>query len=339
MKPKLRSGQLATSSLGYTARNIPLIIGLFLFPALAVVAIELAYVMVAHGDVWSAILRGETGTMQTGYHGLPGYLAQWALYFITMLLLTPGAVRLSRIIAGDIERPGGLWHFSFGMREWRYVGASLLVSLVYIIFDLSLPAGWAQFANGGVLPNMYAILGIPQGLEIWIFLALTILMIWITVKLVPFLPMVAIEDRLTIGRGLGLSVGNFWNILGALILLVLILAAIYIALMIIVAIVAVILIFAVVLASGIDDPDQGTQVGTAMGFAIGFLSSYAFNAFSGAAAMVLATMIYLGIARPKTDQDLIDRLDDTPRKPEDEPDTDDEDGVKRDGETAASDRK
>ncbi|NHK26975.1 hypothetical protein FF098_003510 [Parvularcula flava] len=329
MKPKLRSGQLATSALGLTARNIPLIIRLFLFPALAVLAIEVIYLVTAFGDLWLAILQGDAGAIEAEAYGPSYYLADGARYVISMILFAPGTVRLSRIIAGDIEPPGGFWHFSFGAREWRYAIASVLVAAVSWIFFLALPGGLSEFVFGNFMPDIYALLGIPEGMEVWIFLALLIGMVWLSVKLIPYLPMVAIENRLDIGRGLGLSFGNFWNIFGALILFGIILIGLYIALMIIVAIVIMIAAFIGIMVAGIEDSTHAAEVGTMIGFAIGFVAGYGFSAFSASATFVLAALVYLGIVRPTTEQDLIDKLDDTPINPEDEPDPDGQDSTKK----------
>lgn len=337
MKPKVKTSEAATGALRFGASNLGLVVRLYWLPALLFLGAYLGFFFVFLGSafVYEAGAGAFDPAMTAGW---PYQVGSFALAALSLVIFAPASVALARIIAGDMERPAGIGYFRFGGREWRFAGASLLLTLVYYAVTLlSVPA--FLFSSSTIASiDMSGMPMTGSSLPWYAIVAIMVAYVWFSVRMVSLLPMTAIENRLAPVAAFRLTAWNFWRIFGAYLMLILILLMLYIGFVICIGIAAMIVTLVVggLLASLGGGTGEGIALAIVLGIAV--LVIYAVvAAFVVGALTYIQTKIYLDLARPKTDQDLIDKLDDTPRKPEDEPDTDDESAVKRDGEPASTD--
>ncbi|MGV6802466.1 MAG: hypothetical protein ACWA5L_11145 [bacterium] len=220
----LKSITFAITRLGTTFKVLWLGVAIF-------IAILAAAGYVFFRDIFEVIIAGDES-----YFEDPDNIAQFistyigfiAIALIASLALIPGKIKITQIAAGVSDVPNGIGYFKFGGEEIRYVGGYIVYMIISIsaIAVLSIPligigasTGW-EFDGGGssAFISIYALLAI-------------IAYIWFMIRLVAFLPLVAIENRLAPMRAFRMTGGNFWRIIGAglLFILLLIVASIVIS--------------------------------------------------------------------------------------------------------------
>jgi len=319
MKPKVKTAEAAMESLRFGANNLGLIIRLYWLPVIFFIGLYIIFLFTFMGGL--AVYQVSAGEADpTLTLGWPYHLMSFALTGVSLLLFAPGSVALMRIISGDMERPTGIAYFRFGDRELRFVGASLLLMIIYFAVTMLVPIYF--FTSAVVVHDGTPALPTLENYLPWYAVVVVLVAyIWFSVRMVPFLPMTAIENRIAPVASFRLSAWNFWRIFGAYLMLIIIMIMLYIGFAICIAIAAMIVMFVIggLLASLGGGEGAGIGLGILLGVA--FLVVYALViAFVTGAFTHIQAKIYLDLARPKTEQDLIDKLDDTPRKPEDEPD-------------------
>ncbi len=161
-----------------------------------------------------------------------GFLATYALLtmimpFVTMLVLSCVYVAVIRASTfADFEPPSLPFYFALGPRELRYFVTQLLYGIIIGVTAVVMAAfvagaiGLTAVASEAVDGQAKALIVAPGAvLAIWIFLV----WLWVVLRLLPVLPIAAVENRISFGDAWALTKGNFWRLLisGALFLSIL----------------------------------------------------------------------------------------------------------------------
>ncbi|MEM9234705.1 MAG: hypothetical protein AAGA69_10790, partial [Pseudomonadota bacterium] len=137
------------------------------------------------------------------------------------LIFVPLSTLLFRIAAGDVEAPRGFFYWQWGGRETRLVATYILYIVVvqgalYAVelFGVTLAD---QFANSGDVTLAWA----PTVVPILFF----VITIWITMRTILIVPASAIENDMNFIEATLATGGNFFRLLGSLILLIIMIVA------------------------------------------------------------------------------------------------------------------
>lgn len=238
------------------------------------------------------------------------YAGIWLVVLFAGLAFVPLYVILTKMAAGVADSPGGIGYFRFGGTELKYVVGAIMIFVLHLIVAAlaSLPAfysfGFAisgGFANTDLnttghdpaaIENMVesSAFGIGGALGVLFIVLAVVAIIWFTVRVITFLPSIAADDRLDLGRAMKMTRGNVWHIIGAVILFWLLLYAIEIAVSI--GAVIIFLIFAFLFqAAGAAVEGLGLVV-IILGGLVGFFVFLFYLMFNIAAGIALPANIY-----------------------------------------------
>ncbi|WP_370335788.1 hypothetical protein [Parvularcula marina] len=141
---------------------------------------------------------------------LPGLLVM----MLGGIVFVPMSVLLFRVAAGDTELPKGYFY-------WRWTGIETRLVFVYICYAIAMIAITAGLYWGTVwIASSILFRGdVTMGWVLyvlpWLFL---LLMLWVTLRSLMIIPAAAIEDRFSLGAALGATGGNFFRLIGSLII-------------------------------------------------------------------------------------------------------------------------
>ena len=155
-------------------------------------------------------------------------------------------VAIVRVAALGEQPASGAFYFRFGPREWVAGLASIFYGLfatvisAAVVFALELvgipvndPLPWFfSGLEGDTVFKKGIEEALPLGdatLPILIFsmVAMVLFTVWLSIRWITLLPVVAVEGRFSLGRAMALTRGNFWRILAALLLYSLVIVAVY----------------------------------------------------------------------------------------------------------------
>lgn len=315
MKDKVHA-EVALEAFRFGATKLGLVIKLFWLPVVIVIAIEVLYLFVLLGDL--NVLIESDGVIDTRVMiGPVDYAVTYLLAILIFFLYAPGMVALNRIIAGEMEPPGGIAYFRFTSRELRFALGSLLLFAVYLLVFLAIPFALSLTSDYGLpLDPALSQQWRMSGTEFLILLGIAVPYIWFSIRMVPFLPMISIENRFAPGVAFLLSAGNFWRILGVYIIVILGLLASYIGFGLGIVLVS----FAVLLPmSALSASTGGPDVVFSILLFVLLIAAYvAFIAFVFGTWQYVQAKVYLDVTRTKREQAMIDKLDDTPKETKEE---------------------
>ncbi len=149
---------------------------------------------------------------------LAGYLViSFVMPFVSMLILACVYVAVTRAATyTNFEPPSLPFYFALGSRELRYFVTQILYGII-IGFSAMITAGLVFGAIGltavateAVDGQAKALIAAPgAALAIWIVLV----WLWIVLRLLPVLPIAAVENRISFGDAWTMTKGNFWRLL------------------------------------------------------------------------------------------------------------------------------
>lgn len=166
--------------------------------------------------------------------------------FIAMLLLACVYVAVMRAATySDFEPPSLPFYFALGSRELRYFATQILYGIIigvsaFVTAGLVFGAiGLTAVATEALDGQAKALIAAPgAALAIWIVLV----WLWIVLRLLPVLPIAAVENRISFGDAWAMTKGNFWRLLISGALFVSVLQGVVIMLLIIFFIPAAVII-------------------------------------------------------------------------------------------------
>ena len=153
-----------------------------------------------------------TGGFVAGYLGF-----SMIMPFVVMLLLACVYVAVMRAATHtDFEPPSLPFYFALGARELRYfvtqllygiiIGVSAAVMVGFVVGVIGLTA----VATEAVAGQAKALIVAPgAALAIW----LVLVWLWVVLRLLPVLPIAAVENRISFGDAWAMTRGNFWRLL------------------------------------------------------------------------------------------------------------------------------
>lgn len=181
-------------------------------------------------EIWEQIFEGMAWETVGFGVGAVAILAYLTAALVTALLTGSYAVPIYRLAAVDAPPPRGLFYLRIGPPQWRYLGATVIQIVLILIPVAAILAGAltiAALAGDGFGPLFHAIMeegGTYTDTEItgpagWAIFAVAaigaILVIWLVLRLLTFLPATAVEDRIALGSAFAMTGGNVWRLLGA----------------------------------------------------------------------------------------------------------------------------
>nr|GGH93980.1 hypothetical protein GCM10011355_07090 [Aquisalinus luteolus] len=298
MKAKIQAVSTATGALKFGMNNILLTLKLYWVGMLLFVG---GYALSFLGAIQ---LAGGFDALESGEAAVPFW--PFLLVFVVVmglgaLAFAPASVRLARIIAGDAGEPSGIGYLKFTGREWRYVKGMVILGLIYLFLvfvPTMLPMAFVNLETGEI-PAFLSMLPLLMFIIMLVFL-------WFMLRLVTFLPMIAIEDRLSFRDAFRMTKGNVWRIVGSFLLLYLMLVGIYFAVFFGVALVSGIVMIPLSLTMQGGEPGALTII---LGVVLGLVSLvfyFAMIAFMGGSFHAWGTKVYLALARPAVDEPAVE---------------------------------
>jgi hypothetical protein len=213
---KIPVGKTVAFAYGFTFGDFPAVLGIVWLPLGLILA--LSYFLTIHGA------GNARAMLQAGDYGAAGEAARsLALLSVASLVLQ------SMATVGVTSQALGLRHgtpvvyFSLGAAVWRLVGASILVFLLFIVFEIVLAIGIAIFALiaalvvGGIasVANGHAGISPPATVLLVVICLFAFFggLIYIAARLMYLIaPVVVAEEKIDLVRGWSLTQGNFWRI-------------------------------------------------------------------------------------------------------------------------------
>ncbi len=159
---------------------------------------------------------------------LAGYIVLCTFMpLVVMLVLSCVYVAVTRAATFAYFEPPSLpFYFALGPRELRYFVTQFLYGLLIAVTGVIMfvfvagAIGLTAVASEAVDGQAKALIIAPGALlAIWIF----IVWLWVVLRLLPVLPIAAVENRISFGDAWAMTKGNFWRLLvsGALFLSIL----------------------------------------------------------------------------------------------------------------------
>ncbi len=149
---------------------------------------------------------------------LAGYIALWTIMpLVAMLILSCVYVAVIRASTFAYFEPPTLpFYFALGPRELRFFVTQFLYGIIIAFAAVIMAAlvagavGLTAVASDVVDGQAKALIIAPGALlAIWIFL----IWLWIVLRLLPVLPIAAVENRISFGDAWAMTRGNFWRLL------------------------------------------------------------------------------------------------------------------------------
>ena len=222
------------------------------------------------------------------------YFAFLGAILVGSLAFLPFYVVMHRIAAGEIDPPGGLGYFKLGGREVRVIIGYIVLFFVSlaVLAVLLVPVGGMMAAGGLFSADATEEVVVANiALIMLAYLLAWVALIWINIRLITFLPAVAIENRLVFMRSFKMTGGNFWRIFVSYLLFSLIMMAVVMALEIVIFIFIGI---GVAIYSSLGGGDIG-QTGLILGGVAGLIFAIIvglFIAFTSGASMAFSALVY-----------------------------------------------
>ncbi len=218
MRPAIEAVLFGFERIGMVVRIawLPIVICIGLFVAAFAMLVGVAGVEHLHDAA------GDPEDMMAAIMASPGFMTFYALQFTVMpivvaLILSGVYVAVTRASTlADYEPPNLPFYFAVGPREIRYVIARILYAIILglTMMAIAIPAAGIAFAAvSGVEAldgDARALVIAPAvGLGLWLIL----IWLWVLVRLLPVLPIAAVENRIAFGDAWKMTKGNFWRLL------------------------------------------------------------------------------------------------------------------------------
>ncbi|NHK26976.1 hypothetical protein FF098_003515 [Parvularcula flava] len=246
MKTKLEIVNTVTETVKFAFSNLPMTIRLGWLGVVLMFVIFLGGMAVTFGasggmEFIESLENMENGDFDPRFIGtILGFYAGlffWGL--LGVLAMVPFIVVMHQIAAGAIEPPRGIAFFRFGGREIKFIVANvILFVLSSVVFMVTLLPGYLALIIGvfsnvpveawqaiGSDPDMFeqaiennvdgeqsAMSGLIVGL---VFLVGIILYVWFSLRAILFTTAAAVENEFAPFSAFGLTGGNVWRILAA----------------------------------------------------------------------------------------------------------------------------
>ncbi|MEM8988495.1 MAG: hypothetical protein AAGC95_17420 [Pseudomonadota bacterium] len=210
MERKLPVIETATGAFGFGFQNIFTVLRLAWLPLVLWVLLYSAYFYVLGGGAFDfSVLMGEEPAV-----GLAAYSAlELVTVVIEMFLFAAFTLAVIRMAALGEDAPGGVAYLRVGGNEVRYVLGILLYILLFLIFTALAFAPLVGVVIYSETEAGDAAWTIPAMVAAGAFgfVAFT----WFLCRTATFVPVIAAERRLAFFYAFGMTAGNFWRIVGA----------------------------------------------------------------------------------------------------------------------------
>jgi len=250
MKTKLQVIKSLTETLTFTFSNIPAILRLgwvgFVLSLLLLAGLGYAIYDGVNWDNFAAMEDDAGNPMAFIGDIFKIYGAIFGWFLLSFLVLAPFMVAIKQMAAGTAPAPAGIGYFRFGAREWKFVGANVILFIIAmvlytamafiigIIFAGTLLGVSFIDAWGNLFTDHRAIAESanpdPSGVGVAIiflcYIIGVILFIWFCLRASLFTTAAALENRVAPFGAFRLTGGNAWRLLATFVLYSLFLMAV-----------------------------------------------------------------------------------------------------------------